>query len=128
MTVSRRTILAVLPVGVATAATATACRGRTPARPDPDAAALAAARDTEQRLVASYAAMGDTGRHDQHLAHLTALGGVLPTASPPPSPLADPGGLARSSVAALQAAAVQAHAGHIAAVLASIAASHLATP
>lgn len=122
MTVSRRTILVAMPVGVA--ASLAACRGRARPRIDPDAAALAAARDTEQRLVASYGAAGDTARRDLHAAHLAALGGTMPSA--PAEIAADPRGLVRSSVAGLQTAAVGAHSGHVAAVLASIAAAHLA--
>jgi len=122
MTVSRRTILVAMPVGVAAAATA--CRDRKPPRPDPDAAALAAARDTEQRLVASYDAAGDTRRRDVHAAHLAALGGTMPSALPQVP--ADPRGLVRASVPTLQTAAIGAHSGHVAAVLASIAAAHLA--
>ncbi|MDQ1747072.1 MAG: hypothetical protein QOD07_1335 [Frankiaceae bacterium] len=120
MTVSRRTILVAMPVGAAAAA----CRNRSPKPPpDPDAAALAGARDTEQRLVAAYDAAGDTMRRDLHAAHLSALAGTMPSALP--ALPADPTGLVRGSVAPLQAAAVGARSGHVAAVLASIAASHL---
>lgn len=118
VTVSRRALLVAAPV-----AFVAGCRDRRPARPDPDAAALAAARDTEVRLVAAYAAAGDDRLRAEHLAHLTALGGVLPSASSPPS-AGDPASLVRGSVASLQSAAIAAHAGHVAAVLASIAAAH----
>ncbi len=117
VTVSRRALLVAAPV-----AFVAGCRDRRPARPDPDAAAIAAARDTEVRLVAAYAALGDDRLRAEHLAHLTALGGALPTASPPPA--GDPASLVRGSVAALQSAAIGAHAGHVAAILASIAAAH----
>ena len=125
VTVSRRAILVAVP-GVAL--TAAGCRDRRPVRADPDAAALAAARDTEVRLVAAYGAAGDTRRRDEHLAHLRALGATMPTASPAPAPANDPASLARASVPALQSAAIGAHAGTVAAVLASIAAAHLAQP
>jgi len=117
MTVSRRAFLAAVPVGFAVA-----CRDHAPARPDPDAAALAAARDTELRLV-----LGSGGpQREQHLAHLAALGGTVPTTSPPRDNLPlEPAGLVRSSVASLQAAAIGAHSGQVAATLASIAAAHL---
>lgn len=118
MTVSRRAFLAAVPVGLAVA-----CRDRTPARPDPDAAALAAARDTELRLVD-----GSSGPHrEQHLAHLAALGGTAPTSPPPQNVPPAPTGLVRLSVASLQAAAIGAHSGQVAATLASIAAAHLTT-
>jgi hypothetical protein len=120
-TVSRRAIL-VAGAAVGPVVALAGCRDRAPTPPDPDAAVLAAARDTEQRLVASY----DGPRRDVHLAHLSALGGSMPTASPPVAGISDPDGLVRSSVAALQAAAVQAQSGHVAATLASIAAAHLA--
>lgn len=116
MTVTRRAFLAAVPVGLAAG-----CRRGTPARPDPDAAVLAAARDTELRLVS-----GSGGRHrEQHLAHLAALGGTAPTFLPPAGPT-PPTGLVRSSAASLQAAAIGAHSGQVAATLASIAAAHLA--
>jgi hypothetical protein len=119
MIVSRRAFLAAVPLGLAVG-----CRDRSPARPDPDAAALAAARDTELRLVLAY----DGRQRDEHLAHLTALGGTPPTSLPPPGGPIRPTGLARSSVASLQAAAIGAHSGQVAATLASIAAAHLAGP
>src|SRR5438067_10996182 len=83
------------------------CRDRSSRRrQDPDAAALAAARDTEMRLVAAY----DGPQRAQHLAHLTALRGMMPTA--PPSSVADPASLVHASVRSLQSAAIGAHAGH----------------
>jgi hypothetical protein len=119
-TVSRRAFL-----GAAAAAgplvAISGCRDGRLARPDPDAAALAAARDTERRLVEAY----DGARRAEHLAHLTALGGTAPTAPVAPA-VADPAGLVRASVSSLQTAAIGAHSGQVAAVLASIAAAHLA--
>lgn len=117
MTVSRRTFLAAVPITLAVG-----CRDHAPARPDPDAAAMAAARDTELRLIAAY----DGRIRDEHLAHLAALGGKMPSAAA--SAVADPRALARSSAAALQTAAILAHSGQVAATLASIAAAHLAMP
>jgi len=119
VTVSRRTILLAAPSAMLLAG----CRDHRPAKPDPDAAALAAARDTERRLVAAYEAAGDARRRDAHLAHLQALGGAMPTA---PSSASDPATLTRTSAPLLQSAAFEAHAGPVAAVLASIAAAHLA--
>jgi hypothetical protein len=121
VTISRRAIL--VASAVAPVAAVAGCRDRPPARPDPDAAAIAAARDTEQRLVAGYGAAGNARLRAEHLAHLTALGGVMPTT--PAASVEDPASLAHASVPALQSAAIAAHAGHVAAVLASIAAAHL---
>lgn len=115
MIVSRRAFLAVGSVTLVAG-----CRDRAPTRPDPDAAALASARDTELRLISAY----DGARRAEHLAHLTALGGTVSTT--PAEPIADPAALVRASVASLQAEAIGAHSGRIAAVLASIAAAHLA--
>jgi len=119
VTVSRRTILLAAPSAMVVAG----CRDHRPVKPDPDAAAVAAARDTEQRLAAAYDAAGDARRRDEHLAHLQALGGVMPTAPPSAS---DPATLTRTSAPLLQSAAIEAYAGPVAAVLASIAAAHLA--
>lgn len=117
MTVTRRAFLAAVPVGLAVG-----CRRGTPVRPDPDAAALAAAQDTELRLVNE----SDGRRREQHLAHLAALGATAPTSLPQHGlPLA-PAGLMRSSAASLQTAAIGTHSGQVAATLASIAAAHLA--
>jgi hypothetical protein len=121
-TVSRRALLGAA-AAAAPLALVSSCRDRPPARPDPDAAALAAARDTERRLIEAY----DGALRAEHLAHLTALGGTMPTASAL-SPIADPAALVRASVPGLQAAAIGAHSGRVAAVLASIAAAHLAQP
>ena len=113
MAVTRRAFLAAVPVGLAVG-----CRDRAPARPDPDAAALAAARDAELWLIA-----GSEGRlREAHLAHLAALGGTAPTSLPPDNAPVQ----LRSSAASLQAAAIGAHSGQVAATLASIAAAHLA--
>ncbi|MDQ1686395.1 MAG: hypothetical protein QOC82_3132 [Frankiaceae bacterium] len=117
MTVSRRTFLAAVPVSAA----AVACRDKPRPAPDPDAAALASARDTELRLVLA----SDGPARDAHLAHLRALGGTPPTVLPPSSPAT---GLLHSSAVKLQAAAIGAHSGQVAATLASIAAAHLARP
>ena len=90
--------------------------------PDPDAAAVAAARAGELQLLSSVAA--GTPAYDAHLAHLHALGGRLPSpGSPPPGATPAYADLA-GSVPALQGAAVAAHNGEIAAQLASVAASH----
>jgi len=123
VTVSRRALLLATPV-LAVAA----CRDRAPSRPDPDAAAIAAARDTERRLIDGYDAAGAAGVADVHRAHLVALGDATPSPSPAPAPApaSDPQLLVRSSVAALQRAAIGAHSGQVAATLASIAASHSA--
>ena len=117
MAVTRRAFLAAVPVGLAVG-----CRDRAPARPDPDAAALAAARDAELRLIVG----SDGRRRDAHLAHLAALGGTAPTSPSPNNAPLEPTGTLRSSAASLQAAAIGAHSGQIAATLASIAAAHLA--
>jgi len=119
VTVSRRALLLATPV-LAVAA----CRDRAPSRPDPDAAAITAARDTERRLIDGYDAAGAARVADVHRAHLAALGDATP--SPSPTPASDPQRLVRSSVAALQRAAIGAHSGQVAATLASIAASHSA--
>lgn len=116
-TVSRRAFLAVGSVTLLAG-----CRDRPPARPDPDAAALASARDTEVRLVLAFSGP----ERDRHLAHLAALGGTAPTLLPPPGGPIPPTALVQSSVPSLQAAAIGAHSGKVAAVLASIAAAHLA--
>jgi hypothetical protein len=116
MIVSRRALLAAVPLTFAVG-----CRDHTRVRPDPDAAALASARDTELRLIT---ASGGQER-DIHLAHLAALGGTTPTGLPPAAQI-PPTALARSSVASLQAAAISARSGQVAATLASIAAAHLA--
>jgi hypothetical protein len=96
--------------------------GHTSSR-DPDDAALAAARAGELALLSSYAE--GTPERAAHLTHLRALGGALPTpgssaGATATAPYTD----ARSSIPALQAAAVRARSGATAATLASIAASH----
>src|SRR4051794_9734309 len=86
VSLTRRALLAGTALAVA------GCRTRRPARPDPDAAAMASAGDTERRLVEAYAALAAAatgaqavafGRlRDIHSAHLTALGGHIGTPSP----------------------------------------------
>ena len=105
------------------------CRShRDVAASDPDAAAIAAARAGELALLASSAE--GTPDHAAHLAHLRALGATPPSPGATPAPAAPPYTDVRSSVAVLQTAAARARAGAIAAVFASIAASHavLSTP
>lgn len=90
--------------------------------PDPDAAAIDAARRAERILLATYAE--GTDGHTTHLAHLRALGDRLPPPSPglmlrgggkPPEP---------ATVQPLLDAARNATRGSTASLLASIAASH----
>ena len=116
---TRRAFLAAAAAGTA------ACTSR-PARPpaDPDAAAVAFAREGELRLLAGFSP--GTGAYDTHAAHLRALGGALPTPTPQPVPptARSVAAAERESVPLLQAAAVAARRGSTAATLASIAASH----
>lgn len=118
---SRRTLL------TATAGAVVAgCTSQSPHRAaaaDPDAAALAAARDGERQLLASYDASHPA--RAVHLAHLQALG-ADPAAAPSPAPATAASARAaeRATVGELQAAAGAAHRGVLAATLASIAASH----
>ena len=97
-----------------------------------DRNALAAAIDAEQQIVAAYATRPDNGlatdiAHRQHLAHLAALESLHAGPAPSASPSGGPGGDA-AGPADLQAAAVAVGDGSLAAVLASIAASHLTPP
>jgi hypothetical protein len=136
VTVSRRALLGSI------AAFAVGCRSSRRKAPDPDAAALAEARDTETRLIAAYTALATTAQgadatsyarftaaHQAHLEALTTQ--VAASRSPSPSApstlsRADTGALVSSSATRLQAAALAASSGHHAAVLASIAGAHLA--
>jgi len=135
---SRRAILVGAALGLA------GCRSRHPAAPaspspsaGPDAAALAAARESEATLLASYdAAIGHAhparraglvAVRAQHQAHLAALGGGRST---PPAGTVEPdlAAATRASAAGLRAAAIAARSGSTAALLASIAAAHQADP
>jgi hypothetical protein len=125
--ISRRALLAGAGIGLLGGAGLLGC---TPVKqqqlPDPDAAALAAARGMELALLANYA-VGDPS-YRVHLAHLHALGGRPPSpadSSGPVSPRVAAAAEA-TSVPALQAAAIAAVRGPNAALLASIAASHAA--
>jgi hypothetical protein len=114
---SRRALLGAAVIVVAGCTTT-----RHPAAPDPDAATVAAARDSELQLLASY--VTGTPEHTAHLAHLRALGGDLPSSPATPGTATQATADEAASVPVLQAAARGAHNGTTAAVLASIAASH----
>ena len=118
--ISRRALLA---AGVGAAGLAAACTTRKP-KPgqDPDAAAVESARATELTLLQSYGE--GTQAHAAHLAHLHALGGTVATASPSPSPTTTTPRLEGTTVAPLLDMARRVQRGEIAALLASIAASH----
>ena len=96
-----------------------------------DRNALAVAIDAEQQIVAAYATrpggLATDIAHRQHLAHLAALQSLPAGLAPSASPSGGPGGDA-AGPADLQAAAVAVGDGSLAAVLASIAASHLTPP
>ena len=114
---SRRALLGAAVVVVAGCTTT-----RHPAARDPDTATVAATRDGELQLLASYAA--GTPEHTAHLAHLRALGGDLPSAPATPGTGTQRSANEAASVPVLQAAARSVRNGTTAAVLASIAASH----
>jgi hypothetical protein len=112
---SRRALLG------ATALALTACNGHRTPRASPDDARVGVTRELEQQLLAAYPP--GSADYNTHLAHLHALGGV-----PSPPPAAPDAGAAaelqRVSVGKLQAFAATAADGSVAALLASIAASH----
>jgi hypothetical protein len=100
-----------------------------------DRAALAAALTEERQILGFYDALPDPDvaagvAREQHAAHLTALQRLLPTApSSTPSDLDVPVQVAVASGGRrLRAVAVAARGGPVAALLASIAASHLTPP
>lgn len=120
---SRRSLLGLAALGLA------ACKkGSSPPTPrvDPDATALAAARDGELTLIRSCEAVGFTADQNIHTAHFKALGGVFPSAPVMPKLLQtdEIQSAVRGSVASLRGAAVAAIDGDHAARFASIAASH----
>lgn len=104
-------------------------RGRRAPAVDPDAAAWQAARDSEAAVVAGYEALATSSDAvapiyaaaiARHRAHLAALGGgPVPTAAAGKPDVA-------ATVAPLTQSAITVRSGTKAAVLASIAASHLA--
>jgi hypothetical protein len=125
----------------AVAVVAAACRPKHRAAPPPnqapDRAVLAEALGAEQALLAEYdAGIGPDASPDEvvtaaraaHADHVRALGGHVgaPTgpATAKASPRADLSRLERRSAQALRRAATSARSGDVAAVLASIAASH----
>jgi hypothetical protein len=125
MSVTRRAVLVggAAAIGVAAAG----CRDRDAdepsPRPDsPDRAALLSAYAGEAGLAAA-----DPASHAEHLAALTAAlgGGPSPSVTPTPPP-ARPDRAAREGVPVLQAAALSAVDGAVAALLASVAAAHTA--
>ena len=98
---------------------------------DPDAAAWTAARDAEAALVAAFAALAASSDSvapvvtialAHHRAHLAALGGGPAPSAAPVAHVPD----VAPTVPMLQQAAITVRSGAKAAVLASIAASHLA--
>ncbi|HVT21119.1 MAG TPA: hypothetical protein VHE57_07010 [Mycobacteriales bacterium] len=116
VSLTRRSFLGLAALGLA------GCKGASPPAArhlDPDASALAAARDAE---VALLAATTDPAQREAHVAHLAALGGSAPGAATAIGPSAR--SLLRSSTTSLRAAALTATSGTHAAVFASIAASH----
>jgi hypothetical protein len=126
MSVTRRSVL--LGTAAAVGAAAAGCRDRhddeTVPRPgSPDRAALLQAYADEAGLAAA-----DPPAHAEHLAALAAV--LVETPSPsatPAPPVADPEESARLAAPVLQAAALRAVDGEVAALLASIAAAHVAT-
>src|SRR5438270_12468472 len=139
--VSRRAVLGMTVAAVA--AGATGCRHRAsagsgPSSPDPDAAAVDAARHGEQELIDAYQSVtpADAPPDDArimvrqvHEQHLRALGGTPAptTATPAPRPVRAARALAvleRRSSTRLRSAADVAVSGDTAALLASVAASH----
>lgn len=140
MSVSRRSLL--LGWAAATAATTVGCRDHDASAGSAlgpgDRSALRTAVAEERRILAAYDALPDevdpgaSMARDQHAAHLAAMQRVLAAASPSPSA---PGSLdtglpalVAGSGQRLQAAAVTARDGEVAALLASVAAAHLAPP
>ena len=118
---SRRALLA---AGVGGLALAAGCSS--PARKkshDPDEVAILAARASELALLQTYA--DGTEQHAAHLAHLRALGGAVPSPTPPASPSTNNAANEAATVAPLMDAARRAQRGETAALLASIAASHV---
>lgn len=128
--VSRRSLLGLSLMAIA------ACKHKASAPPvDPDAAALAVARESEQELLASYdtaiasasaaAAPRLAAERALHAAHLTALGGATPGRSTDAfSTSTSVKALLRRSARVFDGVAVGALDGTHAAVFASIAASH----
>jgi len=128
---TRRTLLGL------TAVVVTGCHKaakRPPARPNPDAGAIALAREIERNLLSEYdakisAASAQTRptlvvQRAIHATHLKALQAEAAAATPiPPSAHGLRADL-RSSISALQRLALTAKTGSTAALLASIAASH----
>lgn len=137
MPVTRRALLA-----GALAAAAAGCTTHHPDTPaDPDAAVVASARDAERALLAAIDALIAGGSvpasfrlaradHAAHLAALDRRAGATRRARPSATPSAGSSSALlaaqRAGAAALQQAADAAAAGPTAALLASIAASHLA--
>jgi hypothetical protein len=105
--------------------------------PDPDAAALAAARSGELQLLLSYdtAILRASAKQRPplqvaralHATHLTALGATAPSATRRGPRIRNLPAALAASARSLQGLAVAAHDGHNAATLASLAASHSAT-
>lgn len=123
---SRRGLLVAGAVGLAGACTGSGAQVTPTAAPtvDPDVALLIAARDRELALLAAYRAQVTALPHladelsrfgDQHLEHLTALGGTPPPV-PSPSPVAQhpdsspAATAARKALAALEQRTAAAHA------------------
>jgi hypothetical protein len=126
---TRRTVL-LLPL--AAAGCRAGKRRRLPASVRADRALLATAIAAERRLLAAYDTLTppDSAR-PQHAAHLAALLARWPAPGAPPSPpsVGAPADLAatlRAGIGPLSAAALAAHDGAVAAVLASVAAAHAA--
>ncbi|MCU1674686.1 MAG: hypothetical protein JWN77_2799 [Frankiales bacterium] len=123
---SRRSLLA----GLA-AAPAVACTSSPPeAPPDPDVALRAAAVAREVDLISLYDALPPSPVHAalraEHVEHLRALGGVLPSVRPPrPDPQPVP---AERAAAAGHAADALRASRELAGVLASLAASEASHP
>jgi hypothetical protein len=102
-----------------------------------DRASLAAAIESERHIVAMYEARAQDGpafefAHNEHVTHLAALRRLETPATPTASSVTDTDGdiepFVLSGATQLQEAAVSAVDGALAAVLASIAASHLTPP
>jgi hypothetical protein len=137
VTITRRTLLGCVGLVLAGCRGGSASPAPSPAAPGPDAAALAAARQNEVRLLLSY----DTAiRHASvkqrpplqvaralHATHLGALGAKPPPVGQHGPRIHDLPNALAASARSLQALAVAAHEGRNAATLASIAASHAAT-
>ena len=140
MSLTRRSLL-----GVAAGLVVAGCRphGRRPtAAPNPDAAVLTAAVAAEEALLVDYdrviaaadavAAGRLTLARDRHATHLRALRAAAAGSSPSAAPTPPSGSGAalttslRGSAATLRTAAVGARDGRTAALLASVAAEHLA--